>query len=72
MSHTIIAVDISAIGVPTEIYPVEGQMQMVPTICFRGWDNVERYMLGIGADVKEITIVAERLKKTGVGVLTII
>jgi hypothetical protein len=37
LSHTVIAVDLTEIDLPTEIYPPGGKKQMVPTLRFQSW-----------------------------------
>jgi hypothetical protein len=46
LSHTWLVVDITAIGLPNEIYPKEGNEQMVPTLRFQSWKHVKQYLFG--------------------------
>jgi len=71
LNHTSLLVNITEIGSPTEVYPPEGKSQSVPSLRFQGWHNVERYLLGLGANQKSLSSLAETLKKTSVAVLTI-
>jgi hypothetical protein len=57
----LVVLDIAAIGLPAENYPKEGKKQMVPSLRFRRWRDVERYLLSWGADAEA----SEDLKKPG-------
>lgn len=35
LNHTVLLVDITGIGLPTEIYPYEGKSHSVPTLRFK-------------------------------------
>lgn len=72
LSHTVLAVDVTEVGVPTEIYPNEGKQQTVPCIRFQAWRDAEQYFLHLGADPGMLQGVSNRLKSTGVAALTII
>jgi hypothetical protein len=41
LSHTVIVVDLTEIGLPTEIYPPGGKKLMAPTLRFQTWKDVE-------------------------------
>jgi hypothetical protein len=71
LNHTSLLVDITEVGSPTEVYPPEGKLQSVRSLRFQGWHNAERYLLGLGANQKSLNTLAETLKNTSVGVLTI-
>jgi hypothetical protein len=72
LSHTWLIVDITAIGLPNEIYPEEGKKQTVPALRFQNWTHVERYLRSQGADSDEIECLSVALKRYSVGVLTIV
>jgi len=72
LSHTIVVVDISEIGLPREIYPQDGQRQRVSTIRFRNWTDAERYLQRLGADAEALERICAQLEKTSVAVLTIV
>jgi hypothetical protein len=71
LNHTSLVVDITEIGLPTEIYPPEGKLQPVPSLRFQNWHSVEEHLLGLGANRKSLDCVVETLKRTSVAVLTI-
>jgi hypothetical protein len=64
-------VDITKIGLLTEIYPKVGKEQMVPSLRFQSWRDVEEYLLALGAEAEKLERTAAQLKKTSVDVLTI-
>ena len=66
-SHTILVVDITEIGLPTEIYPPDGKRQLVPTLRFQSWRDVEQHLSSLGADAE----VLGNLHTIGLSVLTI-
>ena len=70
LNHTSLVVDITEIGLPTEIYPPEGKLQPVPSLRFQNWHNVEEHLRGLGANRKSLDCVVETLKRTSVAVLT--
>jgi hypothetical protein len=70
-NHTYLVVDITTIGLPHEILPVEGKPQNVPTLRFTTWDHAKNYFRGLGATAKAIETAELSLKRTGVGVLSI-
>ena len=72
LSHTILVVDISEIGLPNEIFPPEGKRQVVPTIRFQSWKDVERCLLGFGADAQSLKSASGRFERDGFDVLTIV
>jgi hypothetical protein len=72
LNHTCLLVDIPAIGLPNEILPVEGKVQNVPTFRFMSWDHAKKYLQGLGAKTKPIEATEESLKRTSVGILTIV
>ncbi len=72
LSHTIVVVDITEIGLPTEIYPPDGKRQMVPTVRFQSWTDVEHYFLSLGADAETLEKISAQFNKAGFGVLTIV
>ena len=71
LSHTIVAVDISGLGLPTEIYPPEGKEQLVPTRRFQSWKHAERYLVELGATAESLQTVSEALRKASVALLFI-
>jgi hypothetical protein len=72
LNHTILWVDVTAIGLPTEVYPPEGKLQSVPSLRFQTWHAAEGYLLGWGASQRSLSTATESLKKAGVAVLTIV
>jgi hypothetical protein len=72
LSHTWLVVDISRIGLPTEVYPEDGKEQMVPSLRFQRWSDVEHYLTGLGADPESLQKLSVALKQQSVGILTIV
>ncbi len=72
LSHTVIAVDLTEIDLPTEIYPPGGKKQMVPTLRFQSWRDVENYLLSLGADAEVLGRSSAQFNNTGFGALTIV
>jgi hypothetical protein len=72
LSHTVLAVDITDIGLPTEIYPPEGKRQMVTTLRFQTWNDAREHLLALGADEKSMEGVSTRIREAGIAVLTIV
>jgi hypothetical protein len=71
LSHTILCVDISSIGLPTEKIADESETKMVPSVRFRTWANVEKYFLGLGARRESLRTTEESFRANGFAVLTI-
>lgn len=71
LSHTILAIDITDIGFSNEAFPDEGKLQMVPSLRFRSWNNVQRYLESLGAD-QEIIESGSRIQRNDFAVLTIV
>ena len=72
LSHTYVVVDITKIGLPTEIYPPEGKPQPASALRFQSWKDAEKYLLGLGATRDMIDQTSSQLQKTSVAVLTIV
>jgi hypothetical protein len=72
LSHTLVVVDITKIGLPTEIYPRTGQEQTVAVARFQSWRDAEQYFLTLGADAEELERTSAQLKEASVAVLTIV
>ena len=71
LNHTILCVDISSIGLPTEKIADESETKMVPSVRFRTWANVEKYFLGLGARRESLRTTEESFRANGFAVLTI-
>jgi hypothetical protein len=71
LNHTTLLVDITGIGLPTEVYPPEGKSQPVHSLRFQTWHAAEQHLRGLGASQRSLTTTAESLEKAGVAVLTI-
>ena len=71
LNHTYLVVDITSIGLPTEIYPEEGKEQMVPTRRFQSWNDAEHFLTGHGADASAVGHAQDALKRWGCSVLTV-
>ena len=72
LNHTILTVDITSVGLPTEPITDEGEMRSLSAVRFRGWHEAERHFLGLGAKQESLRHVDESLRKTGVAILTIV
>lgn len=72
LSHTLVVVDITSFGLPTEIYPREGQRQTAPAFRFPSWNDVERCFLALGGDGKAIENAFASIQTVGLAVLTIL
>jgi hypothetical protein len=72
LNHTTLLVDITEIGLPSEILPPEGKSQPVPSLRFQGWQAVEQHLLRLGAGQDALIRLRDGLKKIGVAVLTIV
>ena len=72
LSHTVLAVDITEIGLPTEIHPPEGKQQSVPTLRFKSWNDARNYLSGIGADEEALAGVTRQMRGAGLAALTIV
>jgi len=71
LNHTVLLVDISEIGVATQIYPPEGKPQAVSSLRFQSLRDAEQYLVGLGAGRKLLDMTIENVRKTGATVLSI-
>jgi hypothetical protein len=71
LNHTVLLVDITEIGLPTEVYPPEGKPQPVSALRFQSWRAVEKYLLELGAGNDVIDETSSQLRNSSVSVLTI-
>jgi hypothetical protein len=72
LNHTVLVVDISEIGLASEINPRTGRAEMVPALRFVSWEDAERYFRSKGGDAETIAGSSKGLVKTGVAVMTIV
>jgi len=72
LSHTVLVVDITGIGLPDEIYEREGRHTTVPSLRFNSWKDAQRYFCKLGADDEVLERTLDLVKKTGVAALTIV
>jgi hypothetical protein len=72
LNHTTLLVDITAVGLPEEIYPPEGTPQPVSSRRFKTWRDAEQHLLGMGANQEQLRSTFEQAKKNSVAVLTIV
>ena len=72
MNHTILVVDATPIGLPTEIYPVRGKEQPLSSFRFQSWQDAESFLLGMGAKSELLHQTRDSLKATSLAVLTIL
>jgi len=71
LNHTILIVDITPVGLPTEVYPPEGKNQELMALRFQGWERAEEFLQDRGADLKLLGQTRDSLRKSSVAVLTI-
>jgi hypothetical protein len=71
-SHTTLVVDTTDIGLPTEVYPPEGKLQMVPSYRFQSWRSAEKFLLKMGADAEALNVTAAKVAKGSIDVLMIV
>jgi hypothetical protein len=71
LSHTLVLVDISEIGLPTEIYPPTGKPQPVSCLRVQTQHDAMDYLRGMGATQESLDIATEKLKKTEFAVVTV-
>jgi hypothetical protein len=71
LNHTVLLVDVTPIGIPSEIDLPEVKPQTVPALRFRSWTLAETYLTERGAGNSALQGLQEALKKNGAGVLTI-
>ena len=72
LSHTVIVVDITDCGLPTDVFPPTGERRLVPSVRFQNWEDAKQYLGMLGADKELLEEAAIRLKQTSVAVLTIV
>ena len=72
LNHTVLLVDITAIGLPAEVYPSEGKPQAVQTLRFQTWGSAKEYLRGLGTSEERLDEIGANVKGAGLGVLTII
>jgi hypothetical protein len=71
LNHTILLVDITAIGLPVEVYPLGGKPQTVPTLRFQGWSHAKQHLHDLGASEDRLDEIEDILRRASVAVLTI-
>ena len=72
LNHTTLLVDITAVGLPTEILPHEGTPQSLSSLRFRAWLDAEEHLVQLGAKNESLQAVKDQLRDTSVAVLTIV
>jgi hypothetical protein len=71
VNHTILLVDISTVGLPTEIYPPEGKRQELSSLRFQSWESAEQFLQERGATSDCLSRTQEWLRKSSVAIVTI-
>ena len=71
LNHTVLLVDITAIGLPSAIFPPGGNAQSVPSLRFQSWLASEQHLLALGASEDALKAIKDRLLNANVAVLTI-
>lgn len=72
ISHTILMIDISEIGMDAKVNPRTGNTKMVPSLRFPVWKEAEQYLRRKGADSEALEVAGAALRKTGLAALTIV
>lgn len=72
LNHTALLVDITAVGMSSDVLPTDGVPQSVPSRRFQNWNDAENYLLGLGADLEQLSGTINRARKEGIAVLTIV
>jgi hypothetical protein len=72
LNHTFPSVDLKEVSVPTKIVPSDGEVQLVPSLRFRAWTDVERHFRHLGGSAEAIESAKEDLEKVNAAVLTIV
>jgi lipid A disaccharide synthetase len=72
LSHTVLVVDITAVGAANESAVPAGQEQTVPILRFKSWTDAEQYFLNLEATTEAIASASAWLRKSGTAVLTIV
>jgi hypothetical protein len=72
LSHTTLIVDITQLGLPTTIYPPQGEPDQVPVLRFQSWNHAANYLVRAGADDEAIQKAASDLRNTSLAVVTIV
>ena len=70
LSHTILVVDISEVGMAID--PKTGNTQMAPALRFINWNDAAQYFRANGADGETIERTHAQLDKNSVAVITIV
>ena len=71
LNHTILLVDITAIGLPSAIFPPGGNPQSLPSLRFHSWLPSEQHLLALGASEASLKATKDQLLTANVAVLTI-
>jgi hypothetical protein len=71
LNYTILLIDISEIGLPSGIYPPEGDPKLVHSLRFHNGTFAEQFLLKKGADAHELEKVFALVAKGSIAVLTI-
>lgn len=71
LNHTVLIVDITAIGIPRGGYPPEGEVQEVSSRRFQTWDDAQRYLTTLGAKNGLLDKTKSNLDRFSVDVFTI-
>jgi hypothetical protein len=72
LSHSIVVIDITELGLTNEIFPPTGKQQMIPSLRFQSWIDVQQYFSSLGADTEAVNKTSAAFNKAGWAVLTII
>jgi hypothetical protein len=72
INHTALLIDITPIGIPSEVLPPEGEERALSSARFRSWKFAEQFLLKEGADPKQLRKAEDTLNATSLAVLTIL
>jgi hypothetical protein len=71
LNHTTLLVDITPVGIPSEVLPSEGKPQSLSSRRFQGWPAAEKYLVDCGVDDTQLKKLRSSLKQSGTAVVTI-
>ena len=72
LNHSTLVIDITEVGMTTEIKPRTGKAQMLPAVRFTNWQDVEQYFRANGANQEMIEQTRTMLRKIGFAAMTVI
>lgn len=71
ISHSLLLIDITSIGLADEIFPPEGKAQDLLSLRFQEWSAAEKFLLGSGASRDSVDKARSSIDKCGFGIINI-